>query len=53
MYDPKYHLLHINPGAAGNRGIHKVCTAVRFVIDGNNIKDLEVLEFERSSFKEI
>ncbi|HZL09338.1 MAG TPA: metallophosphoesterase family protein [Prolixibacteraceae bacterium] len=53
MYDPKYHLLHINPGAAGNKGIHQVCTAIRFVIDGKNIKDLEVLEFERSAFQEI
>lgn len=53
IYDPKYHLLHINPGASGNRGIHKVCTAVRFVIEGDNIKDLEVLEFERSEFNEI
>lgn len=52
IYDPKYRLLHINPGAAGNKGIHQVCTAVRFVIDGKNIKDLEVLEFERSSFQE-
>jgi len=52
IYDPKYHLLHINPGAAGNKGIHQVCTAVRFVIDGQNIKDLEVLEFERSAFQE-
>jgi len=53
IYDPKYHLLHINPGACGNRGIHQVCTAVRFVIDRQNIRDLEVLEFERSTFKEI
>lgn len=53
MYDPRYHLLHINPGASGNRGIHKVCTAVRFVIEGKNIRDLEVLEFERMDFHEI
>lgn len=52
IYDPKHQLLHINPGAAGNRGIHRVCTAVRFVIDGENIRDLEVLEFERSAFAE-
>ncbi|HBY54044.1 MAG TPA: YfcE family phosphodiesterase [Marinilabiliales bacterium] len=50
IFDPKYHLLHINPGAAGNKGFHQVCTAVRFVIDGKNIKDLEVLEFARMSF---
>lgn len=52
IHDPKYRVLHINPGAAGNKGIHQVCTAVRFVIDGKNIKDLEVLEFERSAFQE-
>jgi putative phosphoesterase len=53
MYDPKYRLLHINPGSGGNRGIHQVCTAVRFVIEGKNIRDLEVLEFERGAFNEI
>ena len=53
IFDPKYHLLHINPGAAGNKGFHQVCTAVRFVIDGKNIKDMEVLEFERTAFMEI
>ena len=52
IFDPKNHLLHINPGAAGNKGFHNVCTAVRFVIDGKNIRDLEVLEFERTSFHE-
>ena len=52
IFDPKYHLLHINPGAAGNKGVHQVCTAVRFVIDGKNIKDMEVLEFERTAFQE-
>jgi hypothetical protein len=52
IFDPKYQLLHINPGAAGNKGFHNVCTAVRFVIDGKNIRDLEVLEFERTAFNE-
>lgn len=52
IFDPKCHLLSINPGAAGNKGFHQVCTAVRFVIDGKNIKDLEVLEFERAAFNE-
>ncbi|MFI3303482.1 MAG: metallophosphoesterase family protein [Rikenellaceae bacterium] len=47
IYDPKYDLLHINPGAAGNYGIHKVRTAVRFTIDGDNIRDLEVGEWLR------
>lgn len=44
MYDDKLSLLHINPGAAGNSGFHKVRTLVRFVIDGKKIKDLEVVE---------
>lgn len=44
MYDDKYKLLHINPGAAGNHGFHSVKTLVRFTIDGDKIKDLEVIE---------
>ncbi len=48
MYDKKLKLLHINPGAAGKSGLHKKITAVRFVIDGTEIKELEVLEKERS-----
>jgi putative phosphoesterase len=52
IFDQKYNLLHINPGAAGNKGIHQVCTAIRFVIDDSNIRDLEILEFERNSFHE-
>ena len=47
MPDKKYNLLHINPGSAGKQGLHQVITAVRFVIDGKDIKDLEVLEIER------
>jgi len=42
--DQKLKLLHINPGAAGKSGMHQVRTLVRFVIDGNQIKDLEVVE---------
>lgn len=44
MYDKKLGLLHINPGAAGNHGFHSVKTMVRFTIDKENIKDLEVIE---------
>ena len=45
--DPKNNLLHINPGAAGKSGFHKFITLIRFVIDGSEIKDLEVLEINR------
>jgi len=44
MFDKKYNLLHINPGAAGVHGFHKVKTLVRFTIDKDIIKDLEVVE---------
>ena len=37
-------LLHINPGAAGIYGFHKVRTMVRFVVDNGVFKDLEVIE---------
>jgi len=47
MYDKKYNLLHINPGAAGNSGFHHLITCVRFVIEGKDIRDLEVFEKQR------
>ncbi len=47
IYDPICSLLHINSGSAGNYGIHKVRTAVRFTIDGAEIKDMEVGEWPR------
>lgn len=47
MYDKKLNCLHINPGAAGRYGFHKVRTAVRFVLDGGNVKDLELAEYEK------
>ncbi len=48
MYDRKLACLHINPGAAGRYGFHKVRTAVRFVIEAGEIKDLELIEYERN-----
>lgn len=44
MYDKKNKLLHLNPGACGTYGWHKVRTMMRFVIDGEEVKDLEVIE---------
>ncbi|HEU4472337.1 MAG TPA: metallophosphoesterase family protein [Flavisolibacter sp.] len=44
MYDKGLNCLHMNPGAAGNQGWHKVRTLIRFSIDGNNIRDCEVIE---------
>jgi putative phosphoesterase len=43
-YDDHLGLLHINPGAAGTYGFHKVRTLVRFEIDGGKFQNLEVIE---------
>lgn len=40
----KYKCLHINPGAAGNKGFHAVKTLLRFEIDGDSIQKMEVIE---------
>ncbi|WP_295939237.1 metallophosphoesterase family protein [uncultured Alistipes sp.] len=47
IYDPVYDLLHVNPGATGEYGFHKVRTAVRMVIDGDQMRDMEVGEWPR------
>ena len=47
IYDKKYDLLHINPGAAGKYGIHKSITAVRLIIENDNMHDLEILDIPR------
>ncbi len=52
MYDDKLHCLHMNPGAAGVHGWHKVRTLVRFAIDGEQIKDCEVIELGKRGIKE-
>jgi len=39
--------LHLNPGAAGRTGWHKVQTLLKFCIDGNDIKQMEVVELKR------
>ena len=44
MYDDALQCLHMNPGAAGISGFHTVRTMLRFVIDGDKIKDLEIIE---------
>lgn len=44
MWDKKLNLLHMNPGACGIHGFHQIRTMLRFVIDKENIKDLEIIE---------
>ncbi len=47
MYDQTYDLLTVNPGAAGEYGFHKVRTAIRLIIDGADMRDMEVGEWPR------
>lgn len=44
MYDDKINCLYMNPGAAGKQGWHQMRTILRFVIEGKEIKDCEVIE---------
>lgn len=44
IYDKKIACLHLNPGAAGKHGWHKVRTLLRFAIDGKKILNLEIVE---------
>lgn len=37
-------MLHINPGAAGRQGFQSKRTIVRFSLDANEIKNIEVIE---------
>lgn len=50
MYDRELNLLHINPGAAGYHGWQKERTLIRLVIDGSEIRDLEVIELGKVKF---
>ena len=47
MHDKELDILHMNPGAIGNYGWHKVKTILSFTVDGKEIKDLRVIEFSR------
>ena len=48
MRDKTFGLMHFNPGAAGNKGFHSLCTAIRFDIDGDKMLNLEVWELPKS-----
>jgi len=47
MHDKELDILHMNPGAIGNYGWHKVKTILAFTVNGKEIKDLRVIEFPR------
>ncbi|XCI74906.1 MAG: metallophosphoesterase family protein [Flavobacteriales bacterium] len=47
IFDKNLGLLHINPGAAGMYGFHKVRTMLRFCIHFDKILDLEIVELSK------
>ena len=44
MPDKKLGLIHLNPGACGKEGFHKMRTAMRFELEDGKIQKLEVIE---------
>ena len=48
-FNKEYQLLHMNPGASGNYGIHKVKTILYFSIENKEIKNMRVIEIPRKS----
>lgn len=47
QFDKKLNLLHLNPGAAGKHGFHKVRTMLRFELQKGDIKNLEIIELAK------
>ena len=44
MKDPNNGLLHINPGAAGKQGFHRMKTIIRFEVVEKKVVNMEVIE---------
>jgi len=44
MPDKQLGFLHLNPGACGNEGWHQVKTLMRFSVDADAVKDLQIIE---------
>jgi len=44
MRDPELKLLHMNPGAAGLVGWHTKRTALRFTVNADKVRDVELIE---------
>lgn len=48
MYDKSIDCLHMNPGALGTHGFHKVQTALKFEIEEDKIQNLQIIELTKS-----
>lgn len=47
IYDKKKACLHLNPGAIGKHGFHKVKTCLKFKLSNGNITDMQIIEYPR------
>ena len=47
IYDKALNHLHINPGAVGNSGFHRIKTIVRLNLDKGEISNMDVVEMKR------
>jgi putative phosphoesterase len=47
MHDKKLGVFHLNPGAIGKQGFHKVRTMLRFQVHGKKMEHMEVVELPR------
>lgn len=47
MPDPLLGLLHVNPGAAGQHGWHRVRTLIKMKIDSGAVRELDVIELNK------
>ena len=50
MPDKELGLLHINPGACGQEGFHRMRTAVRFEVLAGRVNHLEVIELGKRGY---
>lgn len=44
MRDPAANLLHMNPGACGHQGWHRIRTILRFTVEDSKISQVEAIE---------
>lgn len=47
--DPHFNMLWMNPGAAGKKGFHAICTMMRFQLEKGRIEKLELIELGKRS----
>ena len=47
QFDKRLKLLHLNPGAIGKQGFHKVRTMLKFEIENGAAKNMHIIELQR------